>query len=62
MRQQLQELLVETLSSEEAAAKVTSPSAGAKAQRKRLLLMFRQSGAGWGNHTCGGCCSACCQR
>ena len=44
MKCQLQELLVETLSSDQAAAKVSDPSAGAKAQRKRLLLMFRQSG------------------
>ena len=53
MKRQLHELLVETLSSEQAAAKVSDPSAGAKAQRKRLLLMFRQSGEVGSLH-CGG--------
>lgn len=43
MRQQLKDLLVEALGSSNAASRLTDPSAAARAQRKRLFLLFRSS-------------------
>ena len=48
MRQQLKEILVEALGSGSAAARLTDESPAARAQRKRLFLLFKCVGACWG--------------